>query len=419
MLPLQIDEVGPQHIAALVADKVTEHKTLEYKEKLPDGTEGAKKEFLADVSSFANSSGGDIVFGIRDQRDSSGKATGVPEKIVGLSGINLSAQRERLEAIIRDGIKPKIPGAQTRDLEIQGQGSVVLLRVGRSWIGPHMVSYAGTSRFYSRHSTGKYQLDVQEIGLAFAEQRALGERLREWRTERIAKVLADEGPLPVQGPSRLLLHFVPAGALAGQQSFGPWPLPNNVRNLLRPSSLQGTVWRYNADGFLVASFDEPARKHAAYVQLFRNGSLEYVDGYILNTGKQYGAGREQEVPSKAFEEKLVNTFGSALLVINRIGINDPIYFSAALTGVKGMRLSRSDLYEIGFQHTFDREIVQTPEMEIDRAEEPPYRNSVLPIANSIWQANGYEETPWLRTWGIDRNPPTDLKRIRIPSSVTP
>jgi hypothetical protein len=403
MLPLQIDEVDSQHIVALVTNKATERKTLEYKERLPDGTEGAKKEFVADVSSFANSSGGDIVFGIRDQRDSGGKATGVPEKIVGLSGVNLSAERERLEAIIRDGIKPRIPVVQTKDLEIQGQGSVVLLRVGRSWIGPHMVSYGGTSRFYSRHSTGKYQLDVQEIGLAFAEQRALGERLREWRMERIAKVLAEEGPLPIEGPSRLLLHFVPARALAGQQSSGIWPLPNDVRSLLKPSSLRGTLWRYNADGFLVASFDESARKHAAYVQLFRDGSLEYADGDILNTGRKYGAGHESEIPGEAFEGKLVNTFGSALLVINRIGINDPIYFSAALTGVKGMRLSRPDRYEIGFQHTFDREIIQTPEMQIDRAEEAPYRDSVFPIANSIWQANGYEETPWLRSWGLDRN----------------
>lgn len=157
MLPTNI-EVGPDDIVALVDERTAERKTLEYKEKLPERTDGAKKEFLADVCSFANFLGGDIIYGISDQRDSDGRATGIPEKIMGLATTNLLATGERLEAIVRDGIKPRIPRVQTRSIEIQGLGSVMLLRVGRSWIKPHMVTYGGTNRFYSRHSTGKYPL---------------------------------------------------------------------------------------------------------------------------------------------------------------------------------------------------------------------------------------------------------------------
>lgn len=40
MLPVDIEKIAPAHIASLVAEKVTERKTLEYKEKLPDGTDG-------------------------------------------------------------------------------------------------------------------------------------------------------------------------------------------------------------------------------------------------------------------------------------------------------------------------------------------------------------------------------------------
>ena len=60
MLPLNIEEVKSDHIAALVANQVAERKVLEYKEKLPEGNNGAKKEFLADVCSFANSLGGHV-----------------------------------------------------------------------------------------------------------------------------------------------------------------------------------------------------------------------------------------------------------------------------------------------------------------------------------------------------------------------
>lgn len=394
MLPLEIDQVDFDHIAALVTEKVAERKILEYKERLPDGTDGGKKEFLADVCSFANSSGGDIIFGIRDQKDSNGRATGVPETIVGLSDINLSAERERMESIIRDGIRPRVPGVQTRDFAIQGHRSVVLLRIGRSWIRPHMVTYAGTSRFYSRHSTGKYQLDVQEIGQAFAEQRSLGEQLRRWRQERLARILSGESPVPLEGPSILLVHFLPASALAGQQLTSAWPVPSNVKALFRPSSLtSATSWRYNADGFL--AYSPQSQTHsAAYVQQFRNGCLEYADGYILNAGRIYGAGRENGIPSKAFEQKLVEVFGNAVLVLSKFGIDDPVYFSCALIGVQGQRLSRASLFEFGTAHAFDRPIVETPEVQIDRADSRPYRSSVLPVVDAIWQANGYEQTPW-------------------------
>lgn len=85
MLPSDIEEITADHIASLLDNKVSERKVLEYKEELPQASDGAKKEFLGDVSSFANSSGGDIIYGIRDERDGTGKATGVPEAIVGFA----------------------------------------------------------------------------------------------------------------------------------------------------------------------------------------------------------------------------------------------------------------------------------------------------------------------------------------------
>ncbi len=323
-----------------------------------------------------------------------------PESIVGLRTTSLSAERERLESIIRDGIKPNV---RTRDIEVPGQGSVLLLRIGRSWIKPHMVTFKGTSRFYSRHSTGKYQLDVQEIGQAFAEQRSLGEQLRNWRAERTARFLSDEGPMHLDGPSRLLLHFVPASALAGPQAMGLWSVPYDIRTTVRPSSLwSSTAFRYNADGFLVFSL-KGKQNCGSYVQIFRNGCLEYGDGYILNVGNERG--RPGAIPSKAFEQKLVETFSNGVSTLKRLGIYDPIYFSCTLVGVKNCALSRDGIAFYGdeVQHRFDRQVIQSPDLEIDRNEPAPYRNTLLSVVDSIWQANGYQETPWLRDWGLDGN----------------
>jgi len=403
MLPANLDEVSPSHISALVSEKTSERRTPEYKEKLPGNSDQDKKEFLADVCSFANLTGGDIVYGIKDERDGDGRPTGIPESIIGLAGSNLPAERERLESIIRDGIKPRIPNVQTIEREIDGHGSVLVLRVARSWVKPHMVTYRGTSRFYSRHSTGKYQLDVQEIGRAFAEQRSLGEQLRAWRNDRVTKTLADEGPIQLDGFSSLLVHFVPASALAGPHAAGTWSVPHDVKVTVRPSSLwHSTSFRYNADGFVVFSL-KGERGSFSYVQLFRNGCLEYGDGYILNVGNERG--RPGDIPSIAFEQKLVETFANGVSTLTRLGIEDPIYFSCTLLGVKDSRLSRDNIpfYGDEIQHRFDRQVIQSPDLEIDRNEPSPYRSVLLPTVDSIWQANGYEETPWLRKWGLDAN----------------
>lgn len=45
--------------------RVPESRTLEYKRDLPDPKDrDSKREFLGDVTSFANAQGGDIVYGI-------------------------------------------------------------------------------------------------------------------------------------------------------------------------------------------------------------------------------------------------------------------------------------------------------------------------------------------------------------------
>jgi hypothetical protein len=153
-------------------------------------------------------------------------------------------------------------------------------------------------------------------------------------------------------------------------------------------------WRYNADGFLVYSADTVNGNCFSYVQLFHNGCLEYGDGYILNLGKDLG--RENQIPSKTLEVDVVNVFENALEAVHRFEIEDPVYFSATLMGVQGKALSREGIpfHRPNVQHSFDRQIIQTPEVEIDRTETRPYHKSAMTVINAIWQAGGYEQTPW-------------------------
>ena len=92
----------------------------------------------------------------------------------------------------------------------------------RAGADPHMVIFGGSSRFYSRNSTGKFQLDVNEIGQAFAEQQSFTDRLHAWRLDRIGKAFSDDAPVALDGPAKLLFHFIPAQSLVGQQPNFNW-----------------------------------------------------------------------------------------------------------------------------------------------------------------------------------------------------
>jgi len=64
MISKRLEDIGEVELDSLIANGVPEGKTIEYKKVLPGNFDGDKKEFLADVSSFANTAGGDLIFGI-------------------------------------------------------------------------------------------------------------------------------------------------------------------------------------------------------------------------------------------------------------------------------------------------------------------------------------------------------------------
>ena len=84
MINKPLDQLTLGDIKDLIENQVQEDKNIDYKETLPGNADGDKKEFLADVSSFANLNGGDIIFGIKEKRDERNNSTGIPEAIMGL-----------------------------------------------------------------------------------------------------------------------------------------------------------------------------------------------------------------------------------------------------------------------------------------------------------------------------------------------
>ena len=66
MIGKKLDDIKESDLKMLVDDRVREGKTIEYKTSLNLKNEKNKLEFLKNVSSFANASGGDLIYGIKE-----------------------------------------------------------------------------------------------------------------------------------------------------------------------------------------------------------------------------------------------------------------------------------------------------------------------------------------------------------------
>jgi len=131
-----------------------ENKNLDYKRELHIDTDSDKKEFLADISSFANSNGGDIIFGIEE--DSIDK---IHVSIAGIEYQNDYILIRRIEDFIRQSIQPIILNIEYKIIEIEKGKGILIIRISQSLIAPHRVEYKGHNKFYTRRSYESFKFN--------------------------------------------------------------------------------------------------------------------------------------------------------------------------------------------------------------------------------------------------------------------
>ena len=150
LMSVPIDSITEDHLRSLIEDQVMELRVIEYKQELPGKRPEDKREFLADVCSFANTAGGDLVYGMTENG-------GMPRELPGFETSNIDGEINGLENSIRDGIGPRIWGVRSFPLRLRSGAHALVLRVPRSFSRPHVVTFRGHWRFYARSSAGKYR----------------------------------------------------------------------------------------------------------------------------------------------------------------------------------------------------------------------------------------------------------------------
>jgi Putative DNA-binding domain len=388
-----IDTIAKEDIDALVSAGRMEDRTIDYKATPPSSSDRDKADFLGDVASFANTFGGDILFGVAED-------SGKPASPDGIAVADFDALRLQWQNTITTGIAPRIPAFTIREVAGFPRGSVIVLRVNQSWNAPHMVTFGGRSRFYSRAAGKKREMDVHEIRAAFVGSEALADRIRSFRDARLGKILAGDTPVPTWQFPTTVVHVVPIGAeFAGadldlRNVRETWRLTNaaDYRGL---QAVYNPDVRPNVDGFVVysTSYAERFRKSPSYVQVFRNGAVELLDC-------QYKIEDPPAPPDAAHgtevEITVTTAVRNAVTFRRAIGRTGPVVLSVALLRFDGVKFVRG--HGLGMNtRTIDRETVILPDLLIEDA--TPLEAHIRPVLDLIWQSAGFDSSPNFDTTG--------------------
>jgi hypothetical protein len=380
-LPSDLSLVTEADIARLIASREQEGPNQDFKRETPRGDNAGRHEFAADVSAMANSGGGDLLLGLDEDGE------GAAAAIVPFAG-NADQEVRRLQDVLMHSVEPRLPGVQVVAIPVGG-GSVIVVRAPQSWAGPHRVKT--NQHFFVREGARKRQLDVPEIRGLFLRSESQAQRVRDFRTDRLGKLLAGETPERLAPGSLLVLHLVPTQAALGIMSVDPAPYMNHHH--LPVLGRAGGNPRLNIDGALLVRNVAERGTHG-YSQFFRSGFFESVKVEGWGGAEQRGA-----LGSLDYEESVIAVVDAFRRELTRLG-----YLTEMTAMLSVLRADRIDLgVERGrfamFEQNmgrFDRETLIVPDVLL-MADEPVER-ALKPLFDQVWQAAGL-----LRSFNYDAN----------------
>lgn len=372
-LPTDLTDARELHLTTLVDAGASENTYLDFKRDLPGRDARGTQDLASDVSAFANSSGGDLIYGINE--DGEGRAANIVPQVG-----NMDEEARRVQDVLMNGIEPRVPGLQVVPILVAG-GFVLAIRVPQSWAGPHRVRQ--NNAFYLRENGRKRTLDVPEIRGLFLRSDHQAQRVRDFRTERLSQILAGGAPHRLVHGALLVGHFVPTQAALGEVAVDPVPYMRDRRLPVLSTTIPGA--RINADGALVVRNPRPEGTHG-YSQLFRNGYFETV--------KVLAAPPEElaVLGSVAYEREFIALVRTLRAEYIHLGISTEMTCMVSLLRANRaeLGLNRWDYNLEDHQGYFDRETLVLPDVLLPA--ELSEEEALRPVFNLMWQSAGIERS---------------------------
>lgn len=376
-LPNDLLTVTQTHIEQLIEDQVREGPHLDFKRDLPSAwNDSAKHEFLADTTAFANSGGGDLIFGVDE--DGHAQAAAIAPQAIS----NVDHDVRRLQDFLLNLAEPRLPGVKIHAVEVSVDGAcghVLVVRIPQSWAGPHRVKT--NQHFFIRDGLRKRQLDIPEIRSLFLRTGNQAQKINDFRTERLGKILSGDAPQRLVDAPILVAHLVPTQAALGLLQIDPVQYLDQRR--LPVIGASGGITRLNIDGALVVRSETPQGESHGYSQFFRNGFFESTIALANRTDED-----RANLPSQAYEKWIISLLSDFRNELDRLEVNSECAVMLSLLRADMVQLSVNRHFLLDDKQTlFDRKTLILP--DIIARSDVTVEKSLKPAFDLVWQAAGF------------------------------
>ena len=382
MLKADLRSIAFADLDRLRSDRTSESSTLDLKRDLPGTSDRDKNEFLKDVCAFANGDGGDLVYGVAE-------SDGVAAHLQPISAVLEApdAAMRRLGQVLDAGLEPRVHGIELHSVEGEG-GYFLVVRVPRSFDGPHRYHLGHHSRFVVRLGTRTADMTYEQIRAGFDRMSSLATQAEAFLDRRLSAIRSRSTWRPLRPGAVCVLHVVPLAALAGKPAGDVVATFHRHYDRLLFSDWGGGSSALNLDGVVAYPGRISDEGLPAYAQVFRSGQFEaarFAGGYFAEKdGKRV-------IPSTVVSGFVREAVGKGLDVCRALGIQGPAIVRGAMLqtdgyefGVGGDRWSRNSLYS-------DRSDLVLPDAWIEALGSADDVDAVAkPMLDVLWQAFGLE-----------------------------
>ena len=378
MLLDQLESLNEAKLQKLCDESYEESVTLDFKRELPGTSDKDKQEFLKDVCAFANADGGDLVYGITEQ-------SGVAKLLSPIANVTETsdAAKRRLGQVLERGLEPRIQGALFYPIQTAG-GYILVVRVPASFDGPHRYLFDGQSKFVMRNGTHTSELSYDQLRWAFDRTATLGERARQFRSNRLQAVVEGKTWRPMTAGPICAVHLIPIASMSGRKSIDIRALYYDYVRFISPDWGGGSR-TLNLDGLVIHLGESNGNGALAFTQVFRSGALE-----ALRHGGWATEPKKRSIPSSTITTFFRDTILKFIKDGKSFGFTGQAVIGAALLFADGYELGLPSALNSGYRPIADRDHLILPEVWLDSIDVEDPDSVVRPLLDMLWQSFGVE-----------------------------
>lgn len=317
---------------------LAESVTLDFKQSTYADKD--KREWLKDVTAFANTRGGRIIIGVNE--DEHGQASSA----IGIQVESLDKEIHKLQSWLREHTDPDVSGAVRITPETDEEGrKFLIIDIQESESGPHRIevkSEKHTRHVYIRKGRDNVPASMFEIRNMILDSERTPNLISNFIKERQNSLEGSNPQGDVSYPY-VAFHLCPKREF-GSRQLVDYMLSDRTR-LMTP---RPDYWEQKRPNIWGVATNQSQKIGLSYIQYFYNGAAEFVfDDLVHTIGQEHDSNSQTFVVGARLRGYLQNELAKSARYMNGIWGCEEFALAVRFVGVGHLKLlwQRKDRFE--------------------------------------------------------------------------